>query len=424
MYRAAVPKYLPRRDFSEASPALRFNMLLSIWKDDWKKSDGKDKEFHSIKVHPEWSRNFQKRQKNLSSLDNTAMFQAKSISPFVTGMGMEHPLENGFAFLNPYGCPYLPGSGVKGVVRRAAEELAHENFFGTKSKWTLPAVWRLFGFEPWLANAGGNKDEMEDFVSGFKVSRGAIVKYLNKVLPERSSAFVEKISSSDNPLNCLLEDRALHTRGALSFWDVVPEISGGQLTCEIMTPHQSHYLQGEESPHDSGQPNPIPFLTVPPGSDFTFHVACDDRRLGALSDSWRELLESAFEHAFKWLGFGAKTAVGYGAMSRDRKAEDNAREDKKRRIEEKREKDRLASLPKVEREIQEAVENRPDKAEPESTFIIRLVEQGKWENQEKIEAANWLRSQLDKEKQSGLSKKQTQKYKAKQEKVDSWLRGE
>ena len=424
MSRAAVPKYLPRSDFSEASPALRFNMLLSIWKDDWKKLDGKDNEFHSIKVHPEWSSNFQKRQKSLSSLDNTAMFQAKSISPFVTGMGMENPLENGFAFLNPYGCPYLPGSGVKGVVRCAAEELSHEKFFDTKSKWTLPAVWRLFGFEPWLANADGNKDEMKDFVSGFKVSKEAIVEYLNEVLPEKSSAFVEKISSSDNPLNSLLKDRALHTRGALSFWDVVPEISGGQLTCEIMTPHQSHYLQGEESPHDSGQPNPIPFLTVPPDSNFTFHVACDDRRLGTLGESWRDLLESAFEHAFKWLGFGAKTAVGYGAMSRDRKAEKGAWEDKKSQIEKQREKDRLASLPKVEREIQEAVEGRPNKNEPESTFVIKLVGQGKWENQEKIEAANWLCSQLDKEKQSGLSKKQMKKHKEKQEKVNSWLSGE
>jgi CRISPR-associated protein Cmr6 len=29
---------------------------------------------------------------------------------------------------------------------------------------------------------------------------------------------------------------------------------------------------------------------------------------------WKTLLEAAFKHAFTWLGFGAKTAVGYGAM--------------------------------------------------------------------------------------------------------------
>ena len=42
---------------------------------------------------------------------------------------MEHPLENGFAFLQPYGLPYLAGSGVKGVLRQTARLLA-ENAFG------------------------------------------------------------------------------------------------------------------------------------------------------------------------------------------------------------------------------------------------------------------------------------------------------
>jgi CRISPR-associated protein Cmr6 len=113
---------------------------------------------------------------------------------------------------------------------------------------------------------------------------------------------------------------AEHLRGVLSFWDVVPQITGGKLHVEVMTPHQAHYYQHGQSPHDSGQPNPILFLTVPPGSKFEFHVVCDLpalRRLAApLAEAgrWKELLQAAFEHAFTWLGFGAKTAVGYGAM--------------------------------------------------------------------------------------------------------------
>jgi CRISPR-associated protein Cmr6 len=98
-----------------------------------------------------------------------------------------------------------------------------------------------------------------------------------------------------------------------------------------MTPHQSHYYQRRKGepivpPHDSGQPNPIHFLTVPPGSRFTFHVQCDLpflRRLAApLAEDgrWQPLLQAAFEHAFAWLGFGAKTAVGYGAMTEDEQA--------------------------------------------------------------------------------------------------------
>jgi CRISPR/Cas system CMR subunit Cmr6 (Cas7 group RAMP superfamily) len=68
-----------------------------------------------------------------------------------------------------------------------------------------------------------------------------------------------------------------HVRGALSFWDVIPAIPGDHLKVEIMAPYQSHYYQkkgdpksgNSTSPHDSGQPNPSAFLTVPPGSQFT-----------------------------------------------------------------------------------------------------------------------------------------------------------
>ena len=125
-----------------------------------------------------------------------------------------------------------------------------------------------------------------------------------------------------------------HLRGALVFWDVIPQIKGDSLTVEIMTPHQSHYYQEKRdhkagnsiTPHDSGQPNPISFLTVPPKSGFVFHVQCDlahlDRIAPALAANglWKTLLEAAFIHAFKWLGFGAKTAVGYGAMGEDPEA--------------------------------------------------------------------------------------------------------
>ena len=63
------------------------------------------------------------------SLDATA------IAPFTTGLGNEHPLENGFAFFNPYGLPYLAGSGVKGVLRQAARELASGQW-GNEHGWS------------------------------------------------------------------------------------------------------------------------------------------------------------------------------------------------------------------------------------------------------------------------------------------------
>jgi CRISPR-associated protein Cmr6 len=41
----------------------------------------------------------------------------KTVGPFVTGLGRNHPVENGFAWHHTLGVPYLPGSSIKGVVR-------------------------------------------------------------------------------------------------------------------------------------------------------------------------------------------------------------------------------------------------------------------------------------------------------------------
>lgn len=38
-------------------------------------------------------------------------------SRFVTGLGREHPVENGFAWHPTLGTPYLPGSSIKGMLR-------------------------------------------------------------------------------------------------------------------------------------------------------------------------------------------------------------------------------------------------------------------------------------------------------------------
>jgi CRISPR-associated protein Cmr6 len=179
-----------------------------------------------------------------------------STAPFATGLGNEHPIENGFAFLSPYGLPYLAGSGVKGILRRSMQELRDDA-------------------------AAGFSDEAIDALFG-----------------------PEKIDKSEDA-----------RRGALDFWDVFPNPAGGKLVVEIMTPHFSKYYQGEESPHDSGGPVPVSFLAVPAKSQFDFHVVCQSDRLPAeLRGQWRALLDQAFQHAFEWVGFGAKTSVGYGAM--------------------------------------------------------------------------------------------------------------
>jgi CRISPR-associated protein Cmr6 len=225
----------------------------------------------------------QRQQAIASSLPAGALMRLETtaVAPFTTGLGNEHPLENGFAFLNPYGLPYLPGSGVKGVVRQAARELA-------SGEWGDPMGW------------------VADETYPFGFGKELISLRLTDVLFGRETA------GGDTG----------HVRGALTFWDVIPEIAGGRLTVEVMTAHQGHYYQNGESPHESGSPKPINFLTIPPKSKFIFHVVCDGAHLRRLApplaegERWKKLLDAAFGHAFQWLGFGAKTSVGYGSFDR------------------------------------------------------------------------------------------------------------
>ncbi len=316
---AAIPKYLAKQDLSTASPGLRFGMYLSLWGVDnrteallWTTHDVN----YRIAGREHQERSFRDDNKRtalnkaiiLTAKDRHMMaelltrqsavaealadpgglltYDAISIAPFSTGLGNEHPLENGFSFLNPYGLPYLPGSGVKGVLRQAARELASGQW-GDSHGWTTEVIAAFFGKE-----------------------------------------------DSNNA-----------QRGSLSFWDVIPQIITGALEVEVMTAHQSHYYQNKDSPHESGTPVPINFLTVPPKAEFTFHVQCDVPFLTKLLPElvedvvWKRLLQAAFEHAFDWLGFGAKTAVGYGAMEPDHRKIEQSR---KKAAEEKEKLKRIA----------------------------------------------------------------------------------
>lgn len=313
---AAVPSYLGK-DFSSASPALRFGMYLPLWGINrrtgqllWTKSDID----HQARGPRREEREVKRDNKNqalqqacqLSDSDKKAMqalakrqsllaqatahvltLDAIATAPFTTGLGNEHPLENGFAFISPYGLPYLPGSGIKGVLRQAARELA-------SGEWESAHGWSKD--KRYAIQANGQRAELSmlDALFGLEPKDGD----------------------------------TLHVRGALSFWDAIPQVPGDHLHVEVMTPHQSHYYQQKKgrqtgnsiSPHDSGQPTPICFLTLPPQTRFVFHVQCDVAHLKRLApelaenDRWQQAMTAAFEHAFAWLGFGAKTAVGYGAM--------------------------------------------------------------------------------------------------------------
>jgi len=347
-------------NFADAAPGHRFSLYFPIWRSDWSADNaGKNDAIQKCtSIHPEIGKvldELRARQKVLfKSHAQGLRIEAIASSPFATGLGNEHPVENGFAFLSPYGLPYLSASGVKGGLRRAAEEMAlfpEEYDLPVDEGLTMLDVWWLFGFEG-AAGAWWSLTRKEEHdLSEEKKRRRALFKqrfdahletladrpdlsdFIKRVYPRKK----DHVPLVANPMKFLhkLDSRRqnLHTRGALEFWDVFPEPPKqgpykNRLAVEIMTPHYSDYYQGMKAklevlriypngatPHDAGQPNPIPFLAVPAGSAFDFHAICQPAYLPeTLREKWKPMLEAIFRHAFDWLGFGAKTAVGYGAM--------------------------------------------------------------------------------------------------------------
>jgi CRISPR-associated protein Cmr6 len=183
-------------------------------------------------------------QLKASTLEVTAQWR------FVSGLGMAHPSETGFAFDRVVGAPYLPGSSVKGLARAWAEhwEEADPNTRG-----------RVFGSE--------NKDPTS---------------------PKKA--------------------------GSVIFFDAYPLGWPKLEMDVINVHYKDYYEGKKDRNHqpippaDYLSPTPIFFLTVAAGSLFRFAVA---RRPGTkLTDV--DQAKAWLKEALLNLGAGAKTSVGYG----------------------------------------------------------------------------------------------------------------
>ena len=218
----------------------------------------------------------------------------KTTSSFVTGMGQDHPLENGFAFHPTYGTPYLPGSSVKGMLR---------HFFTHHYQW---------------------QDE-----TGKK-------------------AFLNHVFGSDNPEQ--------PTIGNYLFFDALPTETVTMHT-EIMTPHYGDWyakggdtkgktkLDGTVIPGDWHKPIPIQFLAV---KNATFLFAIAPRNGTTEQHDYLSFLFKGLDCILMHLGAGAKTATGFGYMAfneeQTEKSEENAltseeKAERARKIEEQKQKE-------------------------------------------------------------------------------------
>lgn len=200
--------------------------------------------------------------KALSDKYKTVAFKAKLISPLITGIGETHPHEVSMVFDHNLGIPYIPASGMKGIVR-----FAH-------------TVGLLF-------------DEDGNFTKKYVEPKDGV-----EVIDEDDeSTFIPQIFGTQK------------NRGAVIFLDAYPE-TVPDLHIDIMNPHYGEYYRDNEPPTppaDYLSPTPIKFLTVAKETVFIFRalVKKDPPEL-------QEKVAKALLGALTKEGVGAKTAVGYG----------------------------------------------------------------------------------------------------------------
>ena len=201
----------------------------------------------------------------------------KNASRFVTGMGREHPLENGFTWHHTLGVPFLPGSSFKGILRAWYRESCGEIVQNKK------------GDEIWQEN--------EQTERWFGSQEKGVGKFI-----------------------CL---------------DMLP-LEKPRLVVEIMTPHYGPYYQdesGKTAPGDWHNPVPIPFLAVEAGTSWQVAIIPGPSHR-TIDQSELEKLEKRIPLALSCLGAGAKTAVGYGRFEHQPDLEKELQQEELRRKQE------------------------------------------------------------------------------------------
>ena len=272
----AVAKVLDRRR-QEANAGLVWDRYLPVWRrhppirtsdrrEDSPKADQHDvlkyfvdafqsagnRQDGQLHAHQERRLRALKHLENVSNDRSFRQVEFQLVWRMATGLGADHPTENGFAFDTLTGVPYLTGSAVKGMCRRAAglEEMP------TKK------VERLFGPEKVTAAESGFRGELVFF----------------DAFPGRWPTLAVDI------INCHHSDYYRSLMNKQNEANIVP-------------------------PRETEDPIPVFFLTVDQGAHFTFPI-------GAKSADDLETAYRLLELGFEWLGIGAKTAVGYGVFKK------------------------------------------------------------------------------------------------------------
>ncbi|RMF43857.1 MAG: type III-B CRISPR module RAMP protein Cmr6 [Deltaproteobacteria bacterium] len=195
---------------------------------------------------------FLRRREALTQALGAAQRVLQLDGPFVTGTGLEHPVENGFLWHPTLGTPHIPGSTVKGLLRAWMEGWA-----GVETE----KIRRWFG-------AGSDTDGAG--------TAGSLIFF-----------------------------DAVPVAPVLLFTDVMTPHMGKwyEQGLRIQNINKDH----EKIPADWHDPVPVPFLVVREAS-FHFMIAA---RTPEVQEHLPDIMKH-LETALATIGIGAKTAVGYG----------------------------------------------------------------------------------------------------------------
>lgn len=205
------------------------------------------------------------RQRRLISQQQGEYSVFQSDWHFITGMGNNHPVENGMLWHTSLAVPYLAGSSVKGMVRSFMEQQNPND----------ERIYQWFGSD------------------------------------DKDSQAQQKPTKS----------------GQIIFYDAFPT-QRVNLVLDVMTPHTGAWLSEggiNNVPADWHDPIPVFFLSCKKIKLF-FSIAKmphADNNID-LKDVWQCLSD-----ALDFIGAGAKTATGYGFMQEKEKAKADIEEDAK-----------------------------------------------------------------------------------------------
>jgi CRISPR-associated protein Cmr6 len=289
---------------------------------------------------------------------------------FATGLGNDHPTENGFTWHTTLGAPYLPGSTVKGLVRGWLE-------------WNNPKDARL---KPWFG--GEEKGKPTEQAGWFLFFDAVPVKEVTlgaDVMTPHCGEWYEKGGSDDKF-----------------------RLVGGEPDPEVV-------------PADWHSPIPVTFLVVKKAA-FVFGVTVREGlpEAQALDAKSRigEVMQVLAE-ALEWAGAGAKTAVGYGRMKPEEAVSENLQQEMlqivsaektkreagiaKQALEEaaRIEREQLAAAsglpPDLERRVADMIATWPEKNLPDWQKLYQAVtaRPARWGADERIMVAKRVKAMME-----------------------------